>query len=411
MKLLSVIESIFAGTIYFPAISSDHSSIAFYTPLKMGMGITTLELGNWQSHLFIPSPLPSSVTVGLVTDLQRHRIIYASDNKGDEQYCLYCLDTLTEETRCLTPHLPGRWMPIAVSPNGRWLSALSDCTGMINIWRLPLEEGDLSPSHFKAETIFGGKWSPDSRWLTASVVQARRVKSIAISFDDQEIRQLSNVTSLSVDRVNDWNPFNKELVITSEQGGESRIGALNLSDGSTKWIENHPTEQAIGFSPSGKKLLTLKHRPDGDSLVIYEPESANKTIVCDVGGQVDLVAFASDKSVVTVQSKDITPPHFNYYDLKGGSFSLAKSLYPNSELLDFVSCEHITYKSEDGTPIPALIYMPKNMTLDGNPAIVVLHGGPGDHFRVGYDPIRIYVLMESEQPFFRNQQHTPDPYH
>jgi dipeptidyl aminopeptidase/acylaminoacyl peptidase len=45
------------------------------------------------------------------------------------------------------------------------------------------------------------------------------------------------------------------------------------------------------------------------------------------------------------------------------------------------------YVSSDGTTVPSLLYVPgEQAPPEGWSAVVVLHGGPGDHFRRGFDP-------------------------
>jgi dipeptidyl aminopeptidase/acylaminoacyl peptidase len=72
---------------------------------------------------------------------------------------------------------------------------------------------------------------------------------------------------------------------------------------------------------------------------------------------------------------------FNTKELK----RLTNTLNPEMKPEDLVSAEVVRYKSFDGLEIPAIYYKPHQASKDNKvPALVWVHGGPGDQSRTGY---------------------------
>jgi dipeptidyl aminopeptidase/acylaminoacyl peptidase len=72
---------------------------------------------------------------------------------------------------------------------------------------------------------------------------------------------------------------------------------------------------------------------------------------------------------------------------------LTDSLNPEINRNDLVDSQVIRYKSFDGLEIPAILYKPKQASVQNKaPALLVIHGGPGGQTRVGYSPLTQYLV-------------------
>jgi dipeptidyl aminopeptidase/acylaminoacyl peptidase len=88
-------------------------------------------------------------------------------------------------------------------------------------------------------------------------------------------------------------------------------------------------------------------------------------------------------------SSDRTPRDLWIVDLAGGApRQLTHALNPAVAPDDLVDSEVVRYPSGDGLPVPSVLYRPKAASPDHKvPAIVFVHGGPGDQSRRGYSPL------------------------
>jgi len=336
--------------------------------------------------LFSEPPCPTSTTVGLVPDATGRRILYASDNLGDEQFGFYLLDTVSADTRPVLIGCTDRWVPVAVSPDGRNATFLSDYGGSMNLWRVALDGTKQVVLPLGGIVVGGGKWSPDSQWITASVSHGPGCVGIVASVDGRQSRRVVDISRSSVDSIVDWSPCGQYIAFASRENDVVRLGVMDLQNGLYMWLNDGGPERGVEFSPSGRYVLACAYNPAGDSLVVYDRVSGERSSVGPTDGQVVYSSFVTDNEVVAVRSSDRSPPQIIKYNI---SLMNSSVVYPTKQLPknSFVQCMNCKYVSSDGTTVPSLLYVPgEQAPPEGWSAVVVLHGGPGDHFRRGFDP-------------------------
>ncbi len=386
-------EALAARSLHFPALSADRRYTAFYTPLHQHMGLTWVDLRTGKVRSYSRAPLPTSTTVGLAVDSIRRCLIYAVDRSGDERYRLYAVDMDTESVTPVLTEPAGRWFVGSVSPDGRWLSLLSDRDGGLNVWRVSVDGGYLSPITRSGGVIGDARWSPDGRWLAVSMARGEGAIVAIITADGSEIRCVLDIAPRSVDLIAAWSPCARYLAFNSDARPDASAGILDLSDGSYHWLDAETEEECLGFSPSGRQILTVRRGGEGDSLVVHDRVSGGRNAVGEPGGQIVFAAFTDDSTVVAVGSRDTQPPRLLRYRLGNGT---PEALYPGAaEPREewFVKCQDTSYYSSDGTLVPALLYTPEHHAPGTSlPAAVILHGGPGDRFHKGFDPYAQFLV-------------------
>lgn len=89
-----------------------------------------------------------------------------------------------------------------------------------------------------------------------------------------------------------------------------------------------------------------------------------------------------------------TPDDVYLLDLKSNSRKLLLSAQaPDVPKSDLVAGKVIHFKSYDGKDVPGILYIPLNAKKgDKLPAVIHVHGGPGDESRVGYHPLTQYLV-------------------
>jgi dipeptidyl aminopeptidase/acylaminoacyl peptidase len=99
------------------------------------------------------------------------------------------------------------------------------------------------------------------------------------------------------------------------------------------------------------------------------------------------LAHGRPEAVVTLANGDMPGDLFRV-DLKTGARKLLHaSLSPEVAQADLVAGKVIHFRSYDGVSVPGVLYLPHDAQKGRpGPAIVFVHGGPGDESEVGYKP-------------------------
>ena len=95
--------------------------------------------------------------------------------------------------------------------------------------------------------------------------------------------------------------------------------------------------------------------------------------------QVEVYGWTTDgsKTLARVESPN-SPPIYYLVDFKTHRADIAAEEYPGLAGVTLGELKEITYKSRDGTPIPAYLTLPADKTTGRGPLIVLPHGGPND---------------------------------
>ncbi|MCP4704767.1 MAG: S9 family peptidase [candidate division Zixibacteria bacterium] len=147
-------------------------------------------------------------------------------------------------------------------------------------------------------------------------------------------------------------------------------------------------------------------RKTGNIIVVLNKDGYSKLAGFDVDGNLIAIPQPEIGNVSGIFSNESNEVVFNFsaptispaaYKFKIGDDKLEKLAGVSTFGFDFsdVKVDLIRYKSEDGTEIPAFIYIPSSAKKDGsNPAIVNYHGGPSGQSRPYFQRNMAFALSK-----------------
>lgn len=151
-----------------------------------------------------------------------------------------------------------------ISPDGRWLYAISDASGEQEIWRFPTEGGTAG----EQLTRDGGarRWSlwlsPDGRWLAHDDKRGRLWLLDTQTARNRLIDDGGGVGAEGFEAVA-WSPDSRHLVFVrpARQVSRSRLALYTLADGRVEWLtSDRYHSHSPAFSPDGRWLWFLSDR-------------------------------------------------------------------------------------------------------------------------------------------------------
>jgi dipeptidyl aminopeptidase/acylaminoacyl peptidase len=180
-------------------------------------------------------------------------------------------------------------------------------------------------------------------------------------------------------------PDGKTLLVTSnEKGGYDNVALLDIATKKLTWITDLKwAATGSDFSPDGKWIAyTVNEDGQNDLFLAPAGGGAPQRVGLPRGinsavGSTGAFSPQGDRLLVAHQSS-ITPNDYWIYDLKTRKpTQLSRSALASLDAAVLPPAQIVTYKSFDGTPISALLWVPFNLERNGrNPGIVLPHGGP-----------------------------------
>ncbi|WP_447762887.1 S9 family peptidase [Sphingopyxis panaciterrae] len=188
-----------------------------------------------------------------------------------------------------------------------------------------------------------------------------------------------------------------QLFYTTDDGGEFAFLArqdLATGDRVTVFKPEWDVEGA-NLSRDGQTLIVsvnedARSRPHLFDAATFEPRRFTDPMP---GASVGLLLANHAKRALVSASNGATPGEILLLDLASGKHTpLLNARAPGVAPGDLVAGEVVRFKSYDGVTVPGILYMPKGAKKgDGLPAVIHVHGGPGDESRIGYRPLQQYL--------------------
>jgi dipeptidyl aminopeptidase/acylaminoacyl peptidase len=187
----------------------------------------------------------------------------------------------------------------------------------------------------------------------------------------------------------EFTPDSRSLVFSTNETGEwSEAQTYDLASGTRAPLVHAGWDvMSVTYSPSGRYRA---HAINADASTRMTVEDANGRKVVLKGvpdGDIRSVRFNRDETTIafTVVS-DTSPADIFVADLESGhARRLTNALNPAIDERHLVEAEVVRFKSYDALEIPGILYKPQVASSSNPvPAIVFVHGGPGDQSRRGY---------------------------
>jgi len=260
------------------------------------------------------------------------------------------------------------------------------------------------------------------------VYYSRAREAIAFSSaasDDSNIRDVYTVDTTGGDpsrlaigsaatdsKVGDWFPDGRRLLIGENTTNGGRVGVFDCEDDTVRWLsDDSAAGDPAAVSPDGTYALSLRKQNAALTPVVYDLDERMSRELAGLDG-ISTVAggresgFVTGDSLVLKNQSGSRLDRIVRYELSDGSVKEMYSVgYGSFEPSSFVEPEYVTYESEDGLDIGAVLYEPpaRNENDPGS-AVVLIHGGPHIHAKQQFDPLVQELLnsgMAVLQPNYR----------
>jgi len=377
---------------YLPTVAHDRRQIAFYSDHSGALELYVMppEAGA-EPRQISHGELPRSIRAGYVWAWDGRTIYFAKDNAGDEQHNLWRIDLATSHAEQLTDTPTAQEYPEAASPDGRTLYIRSDKDDQMNVYAFDLEARTYHRLTFYRSPVFTMILSDDGRRIAYTANETGDLLNTDVyvmNADGSEPRRVLRTRIGAQDEVSDWSADGRLLAVGSDASGWTRTGVLEPESGALRWLSPDGQNTLPGkFSPDGTKLLAYRNADSAVSVVVYDVRSGEPIPVSlPPGLAYDADWLDDDRFMVNIQTDRTRPELWAYRLSDGQSAVLLPARYGSIDPALFVGHEYVRYPSTDGTPIPAIVYRPRDRRPgERHPAIVHIHGGPTGQFFRGFD--------------------------
>ncbi len=326
-------------------------------------------------------------------------IAWVLDLDGSESFQIVLHDRTTGETRNLTPNIDFTIQPsFAWAPNGRQIAYLADKAGNFDLYlcnvfsSLPPGEGPGvrsdrllfspgGPAHFV-------RWSPDGSHIAVTAEKEWQADgTFIVPLDGGGVRRVGgNENPIDADQPA-WSPDGSKVAFASNSSGWTQIGIYHLADGRIEWVTADESDKFHpAWSRDGKRLAWICNRGETAWVEIRSENGTTREVRTEAGFAYWPQFSADSQSVFFIHENPRQPPDIWLAALDDGQLTqLTNSLPAGLGVEEFIVPEAVTYPSLDGTPIPAMLYKPKDVGPH-SPAVVIIHGGPAFHLAYFWNP-------------------------
>ena len=310
-------------------------------------------------------------------------LAYALDINGSEDFHIILLDRATGETRDLTPNINFTIQSFyAWSPDSTQIAYLADKTGNFDLYVINIDgSGDHllfspgGPAHFV-------RWSREGRHIAVTAEQEWQTDgTFIVPLDGSPPRRIGGDAALDAIQPA-WSPDSTKIAFSSNSSGWTQVGVYHLADGHIEWLTNDEGDKNnVMWSEDGKSLAWVRNHGETAWVEICSENGTTRRVQTEAGFAFWPTFTLDGQSILFIHENPRQPPDLWLAALDDGHLTqLTDSLPAELKSAEFVAPEAVTYPSLDGTPIPAMLYTPKDsVPHDSRPAVVIIHGGPAWH--------------------------------
>ncbi|MFB6193610.1 MAG: prolyl oligopeptidase family serine peptidase [Halobaculum sp.] len=384
-----------------PRVSPDGTEIAFLNDRtgRMELYVAPTDGGDWTQ--VSDGNVPRNPSGGIAWEPDGS-ILFHRDEDGDEQNDIYRIDRAGSVEPVI--ETDGQAFVFAVADDGTILYT-SDHRDQMNLYAFDPTTGDSTRLTEFDQPVFhyyGGAVGPNGDRIAFAANESSNLDNLdayVVDRDGSNRRRLDVGSEGAETTVGDW--VGDRLLFDDNSTDKERVGVYDLETDEVRWLsDGRYVETAVAFTPDGERAITARTREAARTLVVYDLDSGESRELALPDGVVTPTALVgrsatfldATRLAVTVQTGSRRPEVIVYDLATDETRTLLPADYGDVDPATFVEPEYVTYESEDGTEIGALLYETPNASPA--PAVVKPHGGPSAQSMRAFDPRTQFLVAE-----------------
>ncbi len=353
-------------------------------------------------------------------------VLFVNDSGGDENFNVYAVDptaatmTAAPTAKNLTPLEDVRAQIYMVSekdPDMMMVGINDRDKAWHDLYSLKISTGELTKLFENTNRYGGYEFDWDEKMRIAYRTDEDGNNQIMRVEDDGTFKEIYKTNLQESAFISGWTPDNKECYLVTNKGDMdlSTLFKMNPSTGSLSKLESDPKGMVdfggLWINNNTREIISTSYTYDKSVRYFQDKKWEaiyNKLKAHFPGKEVGFSSFTKDYSKMLVSvSGDKYATEVYFYDPVTDNPILQYTPRPDLKEIEqhLSTMQPISYKSSDGTTIPAYLSIPKGSSGKNLPAVIVVHGGPkGPRDTWGYRSTvqflnnRGYVVL---QPNFR----------
>jgi dipeptidyl aminopeptidase/acylaminoacyl peptidase len=330
------------------------------------------------------------------------RILYSSDQGGNEQNHLYVLEP-GGKPKDLTPgeNLKASFAGWSRDHKTFWVLTNERDPRHFDLYRYATDGYARQLVFENTEGWRISEVSPDGRWVALVKVRTNADNDIYIWDASEPETAPKHVTPHEGDVSHSVQTFtrdSRELYYgTNEHGEFTQVWLYDLSTGVRKPIVKADWDVwYVYFSEDGRYRVTGINEDARTVVTVQDTKTGRPLELPDLPeGDITGVSISrSETKMAFYVNGDTSPSNLHVLDLRTGKYrQLTDTLNPAIRREYLVEGHVVRYESFDGLQIPAVLYRPHCASPRNKvPALVSVHGGPGGQARHGYRAMTQHLI-------------------
>jgi dipeptidyl aminopeptidase/acylaminoacyl peptidase len=320
------------------------------------------------------------------------RVLYTRDQGGNELNHLYVRE-LDGKERDLTPgdKLKATFDGWSGDRTAFWVETNERDPKFFDLYRYDAKSYDRKLVYQNDAGYDIATVSPDGKWVALVKPNTTSDSDIYLwSAASNGPKLITKHEGTADNTPQEFDPVSGSLYYLSNEGAEfARVRRYDTATGKSEDVEKPSWDPLfVRFSKNGRYRATGIN-DDGRTVIhILDTRTGREVTLPRLpAGDITAVRFAdSEKRMAFYVNGDRSPNNLYAYDFGGDKpVRLTDSLSKQIDPADLVDSEVVRFKSFDGMVIPSIYFKPQQATAENKvPALVWVHGGPGDQTRKGW---------------------------
>jgi len=371
---------------YHPIVSPDGTEVAFYYDGTGRNELHVMDLSTGEHERLTDGEVPRSARWHLVWGGTGERVYFHRDEDGDEQNDV-CAVTRDGDVETVVA-VDGQAVVADTTSDGRYVLFASDAGEQMNLYRQDRETGERDQLTTFDQPVWGASFGPDDERVAFTANESDQLENqdpYVMDADGSNVRRLDVGDEGAETRAAAWFPDGERLLVGDNSTDLDRVGVYDLEGDAVTWSSDGTVvESPAAVSPDGRRVVVTRKREAATMPAVHDLETGEHRELDVAEGVTSFpledAVFADETTVVFGHTTSDRRPELYRYDLATDESGVVLAAdYEDVDPDVFVGADHVTYESEDGTEIGALLYDARE-TPDGpdedSPAVVMVHGGP-----------------------------------